>query len=368
MPLALSLASTSNASSATPPTLHQMVPRNSYLHLGLKEGVLQLYQHAPVLTGFPSVNQMDELETEEVSDQDKNPEKKDSDGESTVDKKNDGNGQRTENDASDECTNSEVTYPVCWFEDEESGTPLRWQLFAGVLFDLLSTESRPLVESDSTPLPWRLIVHFTSYPVTLLSLNNDPSPSYDTKNRTSISSQKAIENNTTSVIEHLSHHFSNSLKQALFLQHDSNRISKDMNKSSHLLIWDSIVRNQFEVYKNVTTSCHFEGKSNDEMKHIPVRVLVDGRPAFAKPCVPLRRTESIESNGEDKVTINEVLSEWLPHLFENKKDAGNGELIQPRCKVLVQGIKVPLKSTVLDLWRALSHPDRFLYIIVISNR
>ena len=153
------------------------------------------------------------------------------------------------------------------------------------------------------------------------------------------------------------------MKQALFLQHDSNRISKDMNKSSHLLIWDSIVRNQFEVYKNVTTSCHFEGKSHDGMKHIPVRVLVDGRPTFAKPCFPFRQKQISESVGDDdKVTIDEVLLEWLPHLFESK-----GASIQPRCKVFVQGIKFPLESTVLDLWRGLSHPDRFLYIIVISN-
>ena len=205
-------------------------------------------------------------------------------------------------------------------------------------------------------------MHFTSYPATLLPLNNDPIPSHNSKNNTSISSPKTIENNTTSVIEHLSHHYSNSLKQALFLQHDSNRISKDMNKSSHLLIWDSIVRNQFEVYKNVTTSCHFEGKSHDEMKHIPVRVLVDGRPTFAKPCFPFRQKEISESVGGDRVTIDEVLLEWLPHLFESK-----GKIIQPRCKVFVQGIKVPLDSTVLDLWRGLSHPDRFLYIIVITN-
>jgi hypothetical protein len=63
------------------------------------------------------------------------------------------------------------------------------------------------------------------------------------------------------------------------------------------------------------------------------------------------------------VTIDEVLLEWFPHLFESKD-----KIIQPRCKVFVQGIKVPLdESTVLDLWRGLSHPDRFLYIIVISN-
>ena len=198
----------------------------------------------------------------------------------------------------------------------------------------------------------KIIVHFTSYPATLLPLNNDPIPSI-----ASTSSSSKTEHNSC-VMEHLSHQYSNSLKQALFLQHDSNRISKDMSKSSHLMIWDSIVRNQFELYKNVTISCHFEGKAQDEIKHIPVRVMVDGRPAFVKPCFPFRQTQC-ESDDKVKVTLEQFLLEWLSHLFEST---------QPKCKVLIQGIKVPLESTVLDLWRTLSHPDRFLYILVISNR
>ena len=97
-----------------------------------------MYQHDPVLiVGFPSVNQHDEHENEEGSDQEK-----DADGEKTVEKKSDGNDQRAkrEEDAKEKDMNSEVlTYPICWFEDEESGTPLRWQLFAGVPHLSLST-------------------------------------------------------------------------------------------------------------------------------------------------------------------------------------------------------------------------------------
>lgn len=43
---------------------------------------------------------------------------------------NTGNGVREKHSMNME---DKAPYPICWFEDEDTGKPLRWHLFAGVL-------------------------------------------------------------------------------------------------------------------------------------------------------------------------------------------------------------------------------------------
>ena len=51
IPVHLTLAPTSLSSATTPPALHRLVPRSSYLHVALRDEIVRLHQYAPVVLG-----------------------------------------------------------------------------------------------------------------------------------------------------------------------------------------------------------------------------------------------------------------------------------------------------------------------------
>ena len=174
IPIVLSLAPSSLSSPTMPNPIHVMVPRQSHLHVGLKDAV------KPSLTT--------EIPTHTNS---------------------------TPNQIAQDAS----TYPSCWFEDMETQTPLRWHLFAGVLWDL-----KPVPKT----LPWKLRLHFTQYPAAthILPLETDP---------------------LTAVMRA----FKNSLKQALFLQYGSAKVAMNLSKQSHEQIWDSVLAVNYKLYQRV---------------------------------------------------------------------------------------------------------------------
>ena len=124
--------------------------------------------------------------------------------------------------------------PLCWFEDEDTGTPLRWHLFTGVIYDLLKRKRKTNNNNNSNnnscrPLLWKIRIHFTSYPShEILPLD---------------------ENDMTKTIEKI---YSNSLKQVLFLQHGSSKVVMGMTKSNHGRLWDAIVRSSYDDFWEVS--------------------------------------------------------------------------------------------------------------------
>jgi len=305
------------------------------------------------VTYFRSVTQNDDGDDGDGSETMKRSMQEDDDGEDGDN--NDGQGQGADSDASSSAqTNGDENalspYPVCWFEDVETGTPLRWHLFVGVIYDLLCmktirSSSTDMKNDTYTHLPWKIRVHFTSYPSLLLPLSPSSNAAKDDL-----------------VLQCLFQHYLNSLKQSLYVQHNTNRISKNMSKQSHLQLWDGIVMNHFGVYEQIVSE--LDGTDGGSglgvtMENIPLRVLVDDRPAFIRPCKLFQNNgnDSVDADAERNFTsVENVLRDWLPHLFE-----GESEFLWR-----VQGIQVPLDCPLLHLWRGLCHPDRFLYITVVT--
>jgi autophagy-related protein 5 len=327
IPITLSLAPSSLSSPTMPSPVHRMLSRQTFLHIALENEVRRFHGYAPMITNFKSVEQAASDEqgqgTETGTGSGNNINDDDDDGKPL-------NGT-DENDVK----KNDMTYPRCWFE--ETGTPLRWHLFTGILYDLLKLRKMKRSSNKNIPsrtfLPWRIRVHYTSYPETMLPLDED----------------------TSQVIFQ---HYLNSFKQALYIQHNSNRIGKNMNKQSHLQIWDGIKRSKFEVYHEITSGLNGISSDNITLEHIPVRVLVDGRPSFAIPC-----KQHDEDDCNRAIWIGDILHECLPEFFP--KDASFNEVTT--CNWCIQGMKVSLNTPVSDLWKGLCHPDRFLYIIVVTN-
>ena len=422
IPVHLTLAPTSLSSATTPPALHRLVPRSSYLHVALRDEIIRLHQYAPVVLGGDRAGGMivraappdDDMDgsghnaaaasrsrarsgSNASADQLQSSRKRSESGGGS----GDGGGTKEAEEGKDGSA-----IPVCWFEDEGSGLALRWHLFAGTLFDLSSkrnnTQGRGLDSSSGAALPWKLRVHFTSYPT------NQILP-FDTN-----SSSSTAPGGGGDIMPTIQRYYMNSLKQALFLQHGSTQVAMNICKADHRKLWDAVVSSNYHLYGEINaelqadirernnsgggTAGNAEGGSSggDEgLRNIPVRVLVDSKPAIQRLCPTFCENDENNNNGSGgksaaASTLGDVLLLFCPNLFERKSRQGTegaeednndtkqqGEGLESSGKIIVptenlswvvQGIAgLPLSFPIGQIWRTLCCPDHFLYVSVVTR-
>lgn len=314
-------------------------------------------------------------------------------------------------------------FPECWFEDIVTGIPLRWQLFAGILYDLVkgkalrhgSTTSRQHHQyrrmEDNHVLPWQVRVHFTCYPHDkILALDDGGGVGCNVVHSNGSESDAHRRIDTL-----LSRTYRNSLKQALFLQYGTSRTAMSINKQSHEQLWDAIQSCHYEKYyevnarlqrgiecKSVSTTTSLaltfgEGKKEDEdddgmPQLIPVRLMLNDLPAIQHPIRHQRRKNGVDSNDVERkeqrskleelittyhtppyTTLGDFLADNLPHHYVEIDPSGGivrNKSAKDDDKFLyysIQGIQPSLNCAMIDLWRCLSHPDHFLYVIVVTE-
>jgi hypothetical protein len=262
---------------------------------------------------------------------------------------------------------SDTAYPVCWFEDEETQTALRWHLFAGVLHDMKRKHAPSIAgPNTATTLPWKIRLHFTAYPSTeILPLQAD-----------------------TTVLLQVQGFFKNSLKQALCLLHGNSKAAMNLTKESHGRLWRAVETANFSIYNQVVCQ-DLPAVSRQGVSIAPVRLYVNAKPPIQRPCWDVT------------MSLGALLAEWLPDHFtsspsvetegenaenaekadceENEEETMNTSACVPAIpKVACQanetvacwrvgGIQPSLDHSILDLWKTLSHPDHFLYVVVITK-
>eukprot|EP00549_Striatella_unipunctata_P021710 CAMPEP_0118702856 /NCGR_PEP_ID=MMETSP0800-20121206/18158_1 /TAXON_ID=210618 ORGANISM="Striatella unipunctata, Strain CCMP2910" /NCGR_SAMPLE_ID=MMETSP0800 /ASSEMBLY_ACC=CAM_ASM_000638 /LENGTH=167 /DNA_ID=CAMNT_0006604173 /DNA_START=97 /DNA_END=597 /DNA_ORIENTATION=- len=151
VPIVVSLAPTSLSSPSVPMPLHALVSRMTYLHVGLKDIILRMYTFAPVIS--PNMMHANNSATATVTEE----EEKDSNNQDDDGDDDEEEGILEERQKDDEKYNyrDKKDCPVCWFEDEENGLPLRWQLFVGILHDMMTARRRRQDEEGTKKLlPW----------------------------------------------------------------------------------------------------------------------------------------------------------------------------------------------------------------------
>lgn len=243
------------------------------------------------------------------------------------------------------------SYPICWFEDEDTNLPVRWHLFAGILFDF----KKPNVSSGSSSnatLPWKLKLHFTNYPgftQMILPLEHP-------------------------VLTNVQASYKHSLKQAMTIASGNSRSAMNVTKESHGLLWEAVRLNSFVFYQRADVLPL--SSTTKTVVAIPVRVLVNG----SSPPMQQR------VEGSETITLGELLNQWLPHLFADQTPPSNGlengtdkdnadgdtaELgVTSTNTVLcwkVSGVQPPLSMSLMELWTKCAYPDQFLYVIVLTR-
>lgn len=281
IPVIITLATSSLSSSAMPAPIHVLLHRQTFLHVGLSSAVDRLSKCAVV-------------------------------------------------------ANARDGY---WFEDDKYKLPLRWQLFTGVLFDLLHGCCHDGINREI--IPWRIRLHFTSYPVDEILRCHDG-------------------------ILTVRQAFANSLKQSLYLQFDSSKIAMQVSKQAHDNLWGSAISRS--NYVKFSEFCKDYMPTNERLSFIPVRVYVDNRPSIQKPC----NVHLSNDTHKKPLSLKYLLQEWLPDLFDIKnnivlKENSDNKSSSSVVRWKVQGIEIPLDMALIDVWRNLCSPDLFLYIIVSTS-
>eukprot|EP00984_Skeletonema_dohrnii_P004034 scaffold1380_cov80-Skeletonema_dohrnii-CCMP3373.AAC.2 len=432
IPIQLSIAPTSLSSPNKPRSIHRMVSRMTYLHLGLFDEIMHLYEYAPssIMAGTgngkkqmmvvreeppdspPKQEQQGNNESDDANNHNNKEEaaeqqqgentSQSNQAESSYQNNDKNNDQRIEQSSSSTPTTT-PPFPECWFEDEESGLPLRWQLFVGVLYDLM--KGRLIANNAGSPcnqfrnLPWKIRIHFTLYPTDqLLPLDITVPPQQQHETGEAMSTTKNNNASQQAQINTLiGRMYRNSLKQALFLQYGSSKVAMSITKNNHEKMWDAVVQSNYDAYHQVNNDLQVgvmaapinnklsltDDLTDTDEKHnkalpqlVPVRILLNDKPAIQKPTLPQKKTISeylkqrpTEILQDDAVmyvspytTLGDVLVSCLPDLFKVDDDA-------PDCNAhySIQGVKPSLTTTIVDLWRSLCHPDHFLYVIVATQ-
>ncbi|CAM9755360.1 unnamed protein product [Choristocarpus tenellus] len=259
-----------------------------------------------------------------------------------------------------------------WLEDGGTGEPLRWHVPTGVLFDLFVRKGVGQRKDSGAPggvLPWRINVHFQGRPrQQVLPLENEVD---------------------------IRRHYTNALKQALFMQSGSSKSVMSLSKENQTRLWEAIKGCNGCVFHEVDT---FLGSRNDRAlpRLVPVRIIRGKAPPVQLP-FPAKRPNDIfpseEGGGSTSDDGEEPTNgEGVPGESEDKKgDAavdkastgvndslegntagGKGEGrsseddVGAAWSVVIQGINPPLDVSITDLWVALRHPDHFLYVVVLG--
>ncbi|CAB9498411.1 Autophagy protein 5 [Seminavis robusta] len=323
IPVVLTLAPNSLGTTMMPHPIHLLVPRGTFLHVGLRSAIQRLHKFAPATISLLSSGGM--LKRNE-------PEPQGDDDEDDNEKTNGVTNAGAKNSKSQQLQ-SKDSFPVCWLEDEETQLPLRWHLFAGVLFDMMETSKRQSI-------PWKIRLHFFNYP-----------------------SSQLLPMEADEVWTTIERSFKNSLKQALFLQYGSSRIAMNMTRQTHQRLWDSIESANYKLYQQINVDLQATNDGNNtSVQLLPIRVFLDSKPPIQRPC-PAAATEGETAT---LTTLGDLLLGWLPEVFQKTAD-GDVEPNSPSCRWFVAGMHPPLSTLVLELWENLCHPDHFLYIVVLTR-
>ena len=235
-----------------PHPIHWMVPRGSFLHVALRSPIQRLHKFAPTAISFSSGGMLVRNEPapkgDDVDDDEDDEHKDSSTAQSTAIQSTNTLKQ-----------NPPWKFPVCWLEDEETQIPLRWHIFVGVLFDMMTT-TRQSSGAATMPIPWKIRLHFMHYPSSqILPLEAD------------------------NVLATVERSFRNSLKQALFLQHGNSRIAMNMSRQTHQRFWDAIEAANYKLYQQINEDLQASTQKSP-VQLIPIRMFLDSKPPIQRPC------------------------------------------------------------------------------------
>ncbi|CAH3178788.1 unnamed protein product [Porites evermanni] len=142
------------------------------------------------------------------------------------------------------------------------------------------------------------------------------------------------------------------LLQADNLKHRS-QVINSMQKKDHKQLWLGLSNDKFEQFWAVNRRLMERTGDDPYFKFIPFRILQSDSPFIQQLFRPV--TESGELR-----TLGDLLHEFVPEAFTSGSGAIDNEW-----RVVIHGIEPPLETPAQWISEHFSHPDNFLYIVLV---
>ena len=210
-----------------------------------------------------------------------------------------------------------------WFD--YNSLPLKWDVPAGVLYDLLVP--------DHDELPWNLSLHFSAFPATTL-------PAY-------------------SGADALRGALLNSLKEAAVICLRTAQPVQEMVQGAKDDLWAAVTRPEVALHTQILNSVHLSAPL--ATAPVPTRVFLrqsgHGRYLSSYQGI-LQTSRPVAAGGAAslRTALAPLLRAWLPGREEDP-----WEVVE---RVWVGGVEPPLETPLVDLHRDLYGPDFFLYVVL----
>lgn len=224
----------------------------------------------------------------------------------------------------DSVVSADLTKSPIWLEHED--VPLKWNLPAGVLYDLLYL---PAAEKRNE---WVLQLRFDSPELPYPSTDIIPfSVSEDSIDYSSMLSQVVV----------------NQLKQSTFVMNGNAKAMMTLSEDDSRFLWKAIALHDYNGFHSIAKKLHPRGQL---IQRVPVKVYVAGTPVMIQaPIAPLENSKA--------TTLDDLLQKWAPQLFT--KSLLNAIPVIHGVVALVLADELLLK-----IWSTFRHLDNFLYIVV----
>ena len=378
IPVEIHLAADEVADVRAPPPFFGLIPRGAYLpvwHDRETEPSPRRHFEQFVVARFPDDKGTKAIAiADAVGDEDARPET------ASARSSNDPTTRASKKSAPDEARddsnkNENENEPrTCWFDHD--GTPLRWDVCAGILHDVfVRRDSDGAVASAE---PWRLTVHYAAY----RDDENDPrarEAGDGSRNRRDPGSFACVEAQSCARA-----HFFNALKEATHIERGSAASVMSMTRAAQTNLWRSVLtgdrRLAFEAEEALSVSLNVSKDgprdgADDVRRLIPVRVYVETSDTREAPgrasrrdvvwtSAPVPVVRAAENGASRKATARDALA----LVAASPDGAATDDAYDEVWRCSVQGVDVRLDAPLDALHARMRGADRFLHVCAVRRR
>lgn len=226
--------------------------------------------------------------------------------------------------------------------------PLKWHLPVGLLYDLFSgagpsgpdiLESAGKAKPGASPLPWRLVLHFSDWPSDrVIPLDPDFKTLHDT--------------------------FMSGVKEADFLRNGTGKAIKSLSKPDSTGLWHAVQRQDFHSVHAVYIKL-MRSVDGSQIRHVPIKVYLPSTSGATD------RTENGQGtvrtvqglipalgSSREPQTIGAALHGLLPTVFPSRRS-------YIHARATLHGAIVPPSAQILEILQNAAFSDGFLHVVVM---
>lgn len=376
IPVEIHLAADEVADVRAPPPFFGLIPRGAYLPVWHdRETEPSPRRHfEPFVARFPDDKGTARAIADAVGDEDARPETRARSSDDPTTHPSSAPGEARDDRNENENENERENEPPCWFDHD--GTPLRWDVCAGILHDVfVRRDSDGAVASAE---PWRLTVHYAAY----RDDENDPRVFENgdgSRNRRDPGSFACVEAQSCARA-----HFFNALKEATHIERGSAASVMSMTRAAQTNLWRSVLtgdrRLAFEAEEALSVSLNFSRDdprdgADDVRRLIPVRVYVETSDTRKVPgrasrrdvvwtSAPVPVVLAAENGASRKATARDALA----LVAASPDGAATDDAYDEVWRCSVQGVDVRLDAPLDALHARMRGADRFLHVCAVRRR